>query len=263
MEVVIAKNYDEMSKIATNIIRDQILKKPNSVLGLATGGTPVGTYKELVRMHKQEGLDFSKVITFNLDEYLGIPDDHPERYMNFMKSNLFNQINIRPDAIHVPTNIWEHVEEFCQWYEDEIDKAGGIDLQLLGIGPDGHIAFNEPTSSFASRTRVKTLDESTIKANARFFNNDESKVPKYAVTMGVGTILEAKTLLLLANGKKKAGIVAQFIEGPITSMITASALQLHPKPIVVLDEDSASDLKLKDYFKWVYSNKPKKYLEEQ
>lgn len=260
MEVVIAKDYKEMSKIAANIIRDQIQRKPNSVLGLATGGTPIGTYEELVRMHKEEGLDFAKITTFNLDEYLDIPDNHPERYLNFMKANLFDKVNVRPEAIHVPTNKRKGAEEFCAWYEDEIEKAGGVDLQLLGIGPDGHIAFNEPSSSLASRTRIKTLDESTIEANARFFDNDNAKVPKFAVTMGVGTVLEAKKLLLIANKKSKAAIVKAFIEGPVTSMVTASALQLHPNAIVVLDEDAASELQLKDYFKWVYKQKPDKYL---
>lgn len=260
MEVIIVKDKNEMSKMAAVIIADQIRRKPNCVLGLATGGTPEGTYAELVRMYKEEGLDFAKVTSFNLDEYLDIPNDHPERYLNFMKSNLFDHVNIKMENVHVPTNKREHVEEFCQWYENEIDKRGGVDIQLLGIGPDGHIAFNEPSSSLASRTRMKTLDESTIVANARFFDNDTKKVPKYAVTMGVGTVLEAKKLLLLANGAKKAKIVAEFIEGPVTSMVTASALQLHPDAVVIIDEEAASELKMKQYFKWVYDNKPCKYL---
>ncbi len=255
MEVIIAKDYDEMSQLAAEIIADQVRRKPSSVLGLATGGTPVGTYKSLVKMYKEGKVDFAKVTTFNLDEYLGIPNDHPERYYNFMCSNLFDHVNIPKDRVHVPTNIVENAGEFCVWYEQQIEKFGGVDIQLLGIGPDGHIAFNEPSSSLASRTRMKTLDESTIVANARFFNSKE-EVPRYAITMGVGTILESRRLLLIANGKKKAGICKAFIEGPITSMVTASALQLHPAATVILDEDAASELSLKNYFKWVYANKP-------
>lgn len=256
MEVIIAKDYDEMSLLAAEIIAAQVRSKPNSVLGLATGGTPVGTYQALAKMYREGKVDFAKVSTFNLDEYLGIPNDHPERYYNFMWTNLFQHVNIPKDRIHVPTNILEGAEQFCDWYEEQIEAYGGVDLQLLGIGPDGHIAFNEPTSSLASRTRMKTLDESTIEANARFFNNAD-EVPRYAITMGVGTVLEARKLLLIANGKKKAGIVKAFIEGPVTSMVTASALQLHPQAIVILDEDAASELSMKDYFKWVYANRPK------
>lgn len=257
MEVLIAKDYDEMSQLAAEIIANQVHRKPNSVLGLATGGTPIGTYKSLVKMFKEGKVDFSKCTTFNLDEYLGIPNDHPERYYNFMWTNLFQHINIPKERIHVPTNILEGAEEFCGWYEAEIERFGGVDIQLLGIGPDGHIAFNEPTSSLASRTRMKTLDESTIEANARFFNSAD-EVPRYAITMGVGTILESRQLLLIANGKKKAGICKAFIEGPVTSMVTASALQLHPNAVVILDEDAASELEKKEYFKWVYKNKPRR-----
>jgi len=257
MEVIIAKDYEHMSQLAAEIIAAQVRTKPSSVLGLATGGTPVGTYQALVKMYKEGRVDFAKVTTFNLDEYLGIPNDHPERYSNFMARNLFDHVNIPRDRVHVPTNILEGAENFCQWYEEQIERFGGIDIQLLGIGPDGHIAFNEPSSSLASRTRMKTLDESTIEANARFFDSKD-QVPRYAITMGVGTILEARHLLLIANGKKKAGIVKAFIEGPITSMVTASALQLHPKATVILDEDAASELSMKEYFKWVYKSKPGK-----
>lgn len=256
MEVIIAKNYDQMSQLAAEIIAAQVRNKPNSVLGLATGGTPIGTYQALIKMYKEGKVDFAKVSTFNLDEYLGIPSDHAERYFNFMASNLFDHVNIPKDRIHVPTNILEGAEQFCVWYEEQIEAYGGVDIQLLGIGPDGHIAFNEPTSSLASRTRMKTLDESTIEANARFFNS-KKEVPRYAITMGVGTILESRRLLLIANGKKKAAIVKAFIEGPVTSMVTASALQLHPHATVILDEEAASELKMKDYFKWVYANRPK------
>ncbi|MBN1475732.1 glucosamine-6-phosphate deaminase [Candidatus Sumerlaeota bacterium] len=256
MEVIITKDYDEMSKAAADVIAEQILRKPNAVLGLATGGTPVGTYKELIRRHKEGKLDFSKIVTFNLDEYLGLPTTHDQSYHYFMYDNLFSHVNINPQNVHVPSGTAVNVEEFCEWYEDEIDKAGGIDLQLLGIGGDGHIAFNEPGSSLGSRTRMKTLTEETIEDNARFFDKRED-VPRFAITMGVGTILEAKKLLLVANGEKKAETVAKFIEGPITSQVTASALQLHPHAIVILDEGAASKLEHADYYKWVYAQKPK------
>ncbi|HNT35715.1 MAG TPA: glucosamine-6-phosphate deaminase [bacterium] len=256
MEVIIKADYAEMSKEAAKIIANLLYEKPNAVLGLATGSTPIGLYKELVRMHKEEGLDFSKVVTFNLDEYIGLPATHDQSYNYFMNDNLFKYINVNPENVHVPNGMARDVEKFCEWYEDEIDKAGGIDLQVLGIGGDGHIAFNEPGSSLASRTRMKTLTEETIVDNARFFANKDD-VPRYAITMGVGTILEAGHCLMLANGEKKAGTVKKAIEGPVTQMVTASALQLHPQVTVILDEPAASKLELKDYYKWVYNNKPK------
>jgi glucosamine-6-phosphate deaminase len=254
MEIIITKDYAEMSQQAAQIIADQVLAKPNSVLGLATGGTPVGTYQELVRMHREGILDFSKVVTFNLDEYVGLPKTHEQSYYYFMHDKLFNHINIPPESVHVPDGMAEDIEAFCEWYEDRIDEAGGIDLQLLGIGGDGHIAFNEPVSSLGSRTRLKTLTEETIADNARFFDKKED-VPRYAITMGVGTILEAEHCLLIANGAQKAKIVAALIEGPVTAMVTASALQLHPRTTIILDEEAAADLKLKDYYHWVWSQK--------
>ncbi len=256
MEVIITSDYDEMSVVAARIIRRQIIRKPNSVLGLATGGTPLGTYKELIRMHREEGLDFSKVTTFNLDEYLGLPPSHDQSYNYFMQENLFKHININPANVHVPNGMAEDIDGYCTWYENEIRKAGGIDLQLLGIGSDGHIAFNEPGSSLGSRTRLKTLAESTIKDNARFFAR-ENDVPRFAITMGVGTILEAREILLIANGEKKAAVCAEFIEGPVTARVTASALQLHPRVYVVLDEAAASKLEHADYYRWVQQEKQK------
>lgn len=256
MEVIITKDYDEMSKVAADQIADQILSKPNCVLGLATGGTPVGTYKELIKRHKEGRLDFSKVTTFNLDEYIGLPTTHDQSYHYFMYDNLFNHVNVNPENVHVPSGMSKDPEAFCAWYEDEMDQAGGVDLQLLGIGSDGHIAFNEPGSSLASRTRMKTLTEETIEDNARFFEKKED-VPTFAITMGVGTILEARKLVLVANGEKKAETVKKFIEGPVTSQVTASALQLHPDSVVVLDEGAASKLENLDYYKWVYAQKAK------
>jgi glucosamine-6-phosphate deaminase len=254
MEVIIADNYEKMSRISAGIIAAEIKKKHDLVLGLATGDTPLGTYKELVRLHEQEGLDFSKVITFNLDEYVGLAPLHKNSYNYFMKANLFDHININMANVYVPQGNTEDPEIFCNWYEEKIKEHGGIDLQILGIGRDGHIAFNEPGSSLASRTRVKALYKDTIEDNARFFDKEED-VPRFAITMGVGTILEARKILLIANGEKKADACVRFIEGPVTGMITASALQLHGHATVVLDEAAASQLTRKEYYNWICNNK--------
>jgi glucosamine-6-phosphate deaminase len=256
MQIIIKSTYEEISEESANIIRDAIERKPNLVLGLATGSSPVGTYRELIRMHEEEGLDFSKVVTFNLDEYYGLSPAHEQSYHYFMYDNLFSSININPENVHVPSGVAKDVEAHCQWYEEEIRKAGGIDVQVLGIGSDGHVAFNEPGASLASRTHLEALAEPTIQDNARFFDREED-VPRFAITMGVGTILEARHCLLLANGEKKADAVAKFVEGPITSQITASALQMHPNTTVILDEDAASKLERAEHHKWVYENKRK------
>ena len=254
MEVIIKSNYEEMSRTSAQIIAREIKKKHDLVLGLATGDTPLGTYNELVRLHKEEGLDFSKVKTFNLDEYISLAPLNKNSYNHFMWENLFKHVNINSENVYVPQGNIDDPEEFCLWYEKKIEEAGGIDLQVLGIGGDGHIAFNEPGSSFASRTRVKALVEQTIEDNSRFFDKEED-VPRFAITMGVGTILDAKKIILIANGKKKAAVCAEFIEGPITSQITASALQLHTLATVVLDDEAASKLKRKEYYNWVRDNK--------
>lgn len=257
MEVIITPDYDALSRKGAELVASLLDKKPNAVLGLATGSTPIGLYKELVRMHVEGRLDFAQVTTFNLDEYVGLPPDHSQSYSYFMWEHLFKDINIPRHAIHVPSGTTTNHQSYCEWYEEEIRCAGGIDLQILGIGGDGHIAFNEPGSSLGSRTRLKTLTEQTIEDNARFFDN-LSDVPKYAITMGVGTILEAKQCVMLANGEKKAEPVARAIEGSVTSMNTASALQLHADVNVILDEPASSQLKLRQYYNWVYQNKPKK-----
>ncbi|MBN2372352.1 glucosamine-6-phosphate deaminase [bacterium] len=254
MEIIITSGYDEMSRRCARIIADEIKKKYDIVLGLATGGTPIGTYKELIRLHKEDGLDFSKVKSFNLDEYIGLSPLHKDSYNFFMWENLFKHVNINPGNVYVPQGDTNDPEEFCRWYEEQIKKAGGIDLQLLGIGGDGHIAFNEPGSSFASRTRVKALDKQTIEDNARFFEREED-VPRFAITMGIGTIMEARKILLIVNGEKKADVCARFIEGPVTSQITASALQLHNHATVILDKAAASKLARTEYYNWVRDNK--------
>jgi glucosamine-6-phosphate deaminase len=254
MEIIITETLATMSKLAADMIQRQLLRKPSSVLGLATGSTPVGLYEELVRRYHEEGLDFSKVITFNLDEYLDLPPSHPQSYRHFMNHHLFKHINVDPKNIHVPYGHAGEVEEFCEWYEREIERAGGIDIQVLGIGTDGHIAFNEPGSSLGSRTRLKTLTRETIDDNARFFDNPDD-VPRFAITMGVGTILEAREILLLASGPKKADIVTQALEGPITAQVSASALQMHRQVTVIVDAEAGSKLNRADYYRWIFQEK--------
>jgi len=255
MEIIINETYEGMSKAAAKVIASVLNSKPNAVLGMATGSTPLGVYHELVRMHQEEGLDFSQVTTFNLDEYVGLRGTHEQRYHYFMHENFFRHVNIPRQNIYIPSGTTDNYESFCQWYEHRIEEVGGIDVQILGIGSDGHIAFNEPTSSLGSRTRIKTLAKQTIDDNARFFANPD-EVPIYAITMGVGTIMEARKIILLANGKKKAGAVAAAVEGPVTSMITASALQLHPEVLVFIDKDASGKLAMVEYYQWIQHNKP-------
>ena len=255
MEVLVQASAEEMSKAAARMVANVLNAKPNAVLGLATGSTPLGLYRELVRMHVDEGLDFSQVTTFNLDEYVGLTKKHPQSYHYFMQENLFKHINIPKQNVYIPSGTTDNYEAFCKWYERRIVECGGIDLQVLGIGSDGHIAFNEPSSSLGSRTRIKTLAKQTIDDNARFFEKPED-VPVYAITMGVGTILEAHRIVLLANGKSKANAVAAAIEGPVTSMITASALQLHRDTTCIIDRDAAGALKMLDYYEWIQAKLP-------
>jgi glucosamine-6-phosphate deaminase len=229
--------------------------KPDAVLGMATGSTPLGVYRELVKMHERGQLDFSHVRTFNLDEYVGLPITHPQSYHHFMHENFFRHVNIPPQNIHIPSGTTTNYPAFCQWYEKRIVECGGIDLQIVGIGSDGHIAFNEPGSSLNSRTRLKTLARPTIDDNARFFKSRD-EVPIYAITMGVGTIMEAREVVLLASGANKAVAVAAAVEGPVTAMITASALQMHPSTRAYLDEPAASKLKMREYFDWIQEKKP-------
>ena len=257
MEVIIQPTYAQLVAVSAGIIRDALLKKPSLVLGLATGSTPIGLYEALARMHKTDGLDFSSVTTFNLDEYVGIPPNHPHSYHTFMATHFFNAVNIPDENCHIPQSTAVAYEEFCEQYEAAIVNAGGIDIQVLGIGKDGHIGFNEPSSSLGSRTRIKTLTQSTLEANAPHFGGTVDAVPKTAITMGVGTIMEAKQCLLLANGESKAGAIAHAVEGPITAEVPASVLQMHPRTVVIIDEAAASQLKRVDYYKQVYANKQK------
>jgi len=247
LRVIIRPDAEAASITAARIIANQVIRKPDCVLGLATGGTPLVCYQELIRLFRAGKLDFSAVTSFNLDEYVGLGPGDPQSYHHFMFSHLFDHINIDPSRIHLPDGKAADLRAACEAYEHRISQAGGIDLQLLGIGTDGHIAFNEPGSSLGSRTRLKTLCQQTVQDNARFFDRPE-QVPRLAVTMGVGTILESRQCILLATGENKAVAISQAIEGPITSQNTASALQLHPEVIAVLDQAAASLLNRKDSY---------------
>jgi len=251
MEIIIQPTPEAATDVAAQIVAQLLRQKPRAVLGLPTGSTPLLLYRELVRMK----LNWRGVTTFNLDEYTGLSPEHPASYHSFMRENLFRHINIVEKNIHIPDGMTGNVPAFCKEYEKQIRRAGGIDLQILGIGADGHIGFNEPSSSLASRTRMKTLTVRTRQDNAKAFGK-LTQAPHHVITMGIGTIMEARHCLLLAFGKKKARAIAGAVEGPITAMNPASALQLHPKVTVCLDEAAASALKMKRYYRWVFDNKP-------
>ena len=232
MRYIEVENYEQLSKVAGNIIAAQIILKPNSVLGLATGSSPVGAYKELIKKYQDGELDFSAVTSVNLDEYIGLDGDNDQSYRYFMNTNLFNHVNIDKAKTYVPSGIAEDVEKECKDYDDNIARLGGIDLQLLGIGLDGHIGFNEPDEFFTKETHKVTLDESTIEANARFFESIDD-VPRAAVTMGMGGIMGAKKVLLIANGESKKEIIEKAFFGPIDPKVPASILQLHSDLTVI------------------------------
>ncbi len=256
MEIIIQPNSEACGIFAARTIAKLVREKPDAVLGLATGSTPLGTYRELVRLHREESLDFSGVTTFNLDEYAGISPEHPHSYHAFMWEHFFSQVNVRRERIHIPNGQACDVPGECARYEYAISSAGGLDLQVLGIGRDGHIGFNEPSSSLASRTRIKTLTDQTRRDNARFFGGDLGQVPMHCITMGVGTIMEARQVLLLAFGAGKAKAIAEAVEGPITAMNPASILQMHPVAKAVLDEEAAAGLQRLEYYRWVFDHKP-------
>ncbi|NMC63205.1 MAG: glucosamine-6-phosphate deaminase, partial [SAR324 cluster bacterium] len=224
--------------------------------GLATGRTMESVYDLLAKMHKNEGLDFSGCQTFNLDEYIGVPPDDEHSYRYYMNKHLFSRVNIKIENTHLPNGMAIDLKAECRAYEDCINRLGGIDVQLLGIGEDGHIGFNEPLSSLRSRTRDKALTPETRRQNCAMFGGNPDNVPARALTMGVGTILDARRVFLLATGEKKADILAKAVEGPITSMISTSALQLHPACTIICDESAASKLQCKDYYYWIFENEP-------
>jgi glucosamine-6-phosphate deaminase len=241
--------------LTARVIADSIRRKPKLVLGLATGRTMENLYARLVEEHTENGLDFSLCETFNLDEYVGLPPENPNSYRYYMNKHLFSKINIDIRNTHLPDGMAEDLVEAAERYEQLIIDAGGIDLQLLGIGRSGHIGFNEPLSALQSRTREKALTPVTIAQNSPLFDPPES-MPKQAMTMGVGTILDAKRIIMLVTGEEKADILAKAVEGPVTSMISASALQLHPKCTVIVDEAAASKLVEKEYYRWIFDNDP-------
>ena len=249
MRIIIQETYGKMSQWAAAYIAKRInafkpTKERPFVLGLPTGSTPIGTYKELIHLYKMGKVSFKNVVTFNMDEYVGIPENHPESYHSFMWNNFFSHIDIPKENVHILNGNAKDLEAECINYEKQIEDFGGIELFMGGIGPDGHIAFNEPGSSLSSRTRVKSLTTDTIIANSRFFENDINLVPKTALTVGVGTVMDAREVLILANGHNKARALAHAVEGCVTHMWTISVLQLHPKGIIVCDDAATVELKV-------------------
>ena len=255
MEVIIQPTQEAAAHLVARVIAHELRANPHLVLGLATGSTMECVYRRLVRMHREDKLDFSLCSTFNLDEYVGLSPADPNSYRFYMNRHLFHQVNLDPRNTHLPNGLAENLAEECRNYEGLIRRFGGIDFQLLGIGRAGHIGFNEPLSALRSRTRVKALTPTTLEQNAPFFGGEEH-MPRRAITMGVGTIIEARRCMLLATGASKAAVLAQAVEGPITSMVSASALQLHPRCTVVVDEAAAGQLAEKDYYRWVFENEP-------
>jgi glucosamine-6-phosphate deaminase len=255
MEVIIQPNQEAAASLVARIVARELRANPHLVLGLATGQTMECVYRHLVRVHQTEKLDFSLCRTFNLDEYVGLFPSDPTSYRYYMNHHLFRHVNIDSRNTYLPNGLASDLDEECRRYEATIQRFGGIDLQLLGIGKAGHIGFNEPLSALRSRTRVKALTPTTLKQNAAGFGGEEN-MPRRAITMGVGTILECRRCLLLATGESKAKVVAQAVEGPITSMISATALQLHSRATVVVDEAAAGNLGEKDYYRWIFANEP-------
>ncbi len=260
MRILIQENYQALSNWVAHYVAKKIKdanltpEKP-FILGLPTGSSPIGTYQALVQLYKEGKVSFQNVITFNMDEYVGIPETHPESYHYFMQSNLFSHVDMKPENINILNGNAEDLEKECEEYEAKIEAAGGIDLFLGGIGPDGHIAFNEPGSSLSSKTRIKTLTYDTILANSRFFDNDINKVPKTALTVGVGTVMDSKEVLIIINGYKKARALQMVVESGVNHMWTVSALQLHKSGIIVCDDESTMELKVGTvkYFKDIES----------
>ncbi len=238
MKIVRATDYKDMSRKAANIISAQVIMKPNCVLGLATGGTPVGIYAQLIDWYNKGDVDFSEVTTVNLDEYRGLPRTHEQSYWYFMQKHFFEHVNVRPDHIHVPDGSNPDAEAACKEYDQIIHNVGGIDLQLLGIGVDGHIGFNEPGEAFELGTHCVDLTESTIEANKRFFDGNESLVPRQAYSMGIKTIMQARKVLMVANGAAKAEIIKKAFFGPVTPEVPASILQMHPDFTLVGDAEA-------------------------
>ncbi len=249
MKIIIRKTYDELSLWVANYIVERINNfKPTAekpfVLGLPTGSSPLGTYKKLAKYHKEGRVSFKNVVTFNMDEYVGLTKDHDQSYYYFMWENFFKHIDIPKENVNILNGMADDLEKECENYEKKIEKYGGIELFLGGIGPDGHIAFNEPGSSLASRTRIKTLNLNTLKANSRFFENDIHKVPRMALTVGVGTVMDAREVVIIINGFHKARALRQVVEEGVNHMWTVSMIQMHRRAVIVCDEEATMELKV-------------------
>lgn len=252
MEVVILNSSKTLGRLAADAIQALLERTPDAVLGLATGSSPLPVYDELAA---RPGLDFSRASAFALDEYVGLPEGHPESYREVVRREFTSRVNIRPENVHTPDGAAADIPAACAAYEEAIAAAGGVDLQLLGVGTDGHLAFNEPGSSLSSRTRIKSLIEQTRRDNARFFNG-LAEVPHHVITQGLGTIMEARHVVLLATGARKAQAVRDLVEGPVSAICPASVLQFHRHATVLLDEAAASALKLADFYRHTYDSKP-------
>ncbi|WP_285725292.1 glucosamine-6-phosphate deaminase [Psychromicrobium xiongbiense] len=255
MEVIILSDKEEAGRFAADAIEALVVAKPEAVLGLATGSSPLPIYDELARRHAEEGLDFSRTRGFALDEYVGLPAGHPESYWEVLQREFTSRVGIDPSRVSAPNGSAEDIATACAEYEAQIVAAGGIDLQILGIGTDGHIGFNEPVSSLASRTRIKTLTEQTRQDNARFFGS-LGEVPHHVVTQGLGTIMDARHLVMIATGAGKASAVKAAVEGPVAAICPASVLQFHPHVTFLVDEAAASGLSLGGYYRHTWNNKP-------
>ena len=254
MEILIRDTPEEGARVASRLVRKILSSRSNPDLGLATGGTPFRLYREMIHMYKAGELSFQDCTSFNLDEYVGLPHEDERSYHHYMRTHLFDQVDMDPEHIHLPNGCAGDLRQACRDYELKIKEIGGIDLQVLGIGANGHIGFNEPTGSLASRTWVKILSEQTMRDNAVYFDRPED-VPRHVVTMGIATVMETRHCLLLANGAKKADAVRNMIEGPISASCPTSILQMHRRVTIVLDEEAAYLLTFKDHYKWVEQNK--------
>lgn len=255
MQVILQPDALSAARFTARLMAEALHAKPDLVLGLATGRTMEPVYARLVDLHRTQGLDFSKCRTFNLDEYVGVAPDDPRSYRHTMRTFLFDHVNLRPEATHLPDGMARDIPAACKAYEQEIARCGGIDLQLLGLGSDGHIGFNEPLSSFASKTREKCLTPDTIRQNAPLCGGPD-RVPRRALTMGVGTILASRRTLMLVTGRAKAEMLARIVEGPITAMLSGSALHFHPDCTLVVDEEAGSTLAMADYYRFAFENSP-------
>jgi len=256
VEVIIRPSHDAVAALAADIVAAEVRENPALGLGLATGSTMELVYDELAARHARDALSFAQARTFNLDEYVGLAGDDASSYRYYMEQRLFSRIDVDAANTHLMNGAAEDLDAECVAYDQLIVESGGIDLQLLGIGRVGHIGFNEPLSALRSRTRVKALSPQTIEQNAALFGGDASRVPRHGLTMGVGTILDCRRCVLLATGESKAAIVAKAVEGPVTSMISASALQLHPRCVVIVDEAAATELSQREYYRWIFENEP-------